>query len=115
MHDMYEGYYPKPDLSEIYRRLSTLEQEVSTITNRLEYEIRAKMAEREYEVMERLRDAYQPPKIPPHYYRKGKEKCDFTIIGDKFVCNQCHFEFYEISNYIPPYCPSCFAKREEDG
>lgn len=114
MQDMYEGYYPQPDLSNIYKRLSILEEEVKTLSNRIEYEGRVKMAEKEYEIMERLRGAYQPPKIPPLYFKKGKDKCDFTIIGDKFICNQCHFEFYEISNYIPPYCPCCFAKREED-
>ena len=114
--DMYSGAYESVAISSMRKRISDLEEEVKRINNRLEHDMRAKMAEKEYEIMERLREAYKPPKIPPFYYMTGKDKCDFTIIGDKFICNQCHFEFYEISNYIPPYCPCCFAKYEgEDG
>ena len=101
------------DLAEVKKQISKLEEDIKKLTDRIEHETRVKMAEKEYEVMERLREAYKPPKIPPYYYKKGNDKCDFTIIGDKFICSNCHFEFEDINGYYPPYCPSCFAKVEE--
>lgn len=104
--DMYTG--DVPNLSKIYDRLSSLEIEVKRLSGSINEETRTTSAEKEYEAMERLRENYTPPNS-----HKGKDKCGFTIIGNKVICSQCYFRFDKINDYIPPYCPCCFAKREE--
>ena len=86
-------------------RIICLEKELKMLKD----EVRKSGATKEYRMMMRLGKLYTPPDT------LNKNECDFTQVGDMIICSQCHQEFFTEGDFIPPYCPHCFAKREEDG
>lgn len=93
-------------MSDLRKRVSVLETMVTSLIKRLDECQKEARAQREYDRMERSRENYEPPYI-------SERRCDFTSLGDELICTECHFPFRKINNYVPLYCPRCFAKREE--
>lgn len=62
-------------------------------------------ADNEYRLMMHQGSEYVPPE-------KSNAECDFVEVCDTLICTRCHKSF-DNENFIPPYCPFCFAKREE--
>ena len=54
-----------------------------------------------------LGDKYVPP-------IKNSQKCDFAIVGEMLICTHCHKQFDKIDAILPPFCPYCFAIREDE-
>ena len=85
---------------EAIKRIKTLELKV----DHLEEKFRIFNADKEYKLMMRMGDEYVPE------YKTHKE-CEFIEVGDDLICTNCHKTFWN-DDFIPPYCPHCFAKRE---
>lgn len=87
------------------KRIIDLEKEVK----QLKEQFSKFGADKEYRMMHRLGSLYTPPKT------FQKKECDFTEIADILFCSNCHNDFFIEDDFIPPYCPYCFAKykREE--
>ena len=69
----------------------------------LEKFYKTQKAYKEYKMMMIMGDEYVPE-------RKTNKECEFIEIGDRLICNKCHKAF-DNENFIPPYCPHCFAKK----
>lgn len=85
------------------RMILEIKKEIAELENRLG----VANASNEYLKMIALKDRYTPPIA-------SSNKCDFVLIGEKLVCNHCHSMFERMDDFIPPFCPFCYAEKEAE-
>ena len=106
MHIDYYGTSCECSKGHEFKNLLRMILEVKKEIAELENKIGIANASNEYLKMITFKDRYIPPV-------ESSNKCDFVLIGEEMVCTQCHTMFERIDNFIPPFCPFCFAKKEE--
>lgn len=91
------------EFKNLMRMILEVKKEIAELENRLGIA----NASNEYLRMIALKDRYVPPV-------ENTNKCDFVLIGEKMVCTQCHSMFERMDNFIPPFCPFCYAEKEAE-